>query len=148
MAIYKQVSIISAFPAEEIDVIFALGSIGKNFDPLFEIEKNITQTILKQQMSPQTRQGVIVFGEEAKEKIPLQEIDDLPEMRAKIQKLEWPSNAKSLTMPFEKAAQMFKEQGETSCGFTVVIWHKHINTLFFSITGVYKDLSSTWNREY
>ena len=94
-----------------MDIIYALGSVGKNHGPLFDIQKNITKAIIKQQNSPETKHGLVVFGKDTKEVSPLENFKNEPELIEKVEDLKWPSDAKSLAPPFEKGSHIFKEQG-------------------------------------
>jgi hypothetical protein len=94
-----------------MDIIYALGSVDKNHGPLFEIQKNITKAIVKQQNSPETKHGLIVFGKDAKEVSPLEDFEKKPKFFEKMEDMKWPSDAKSLAPPLEKGSQIFKEQG-------------------------------------
>ena len=104
-------SIILATPPEDIDIIYALGSVSRSHSPLFEIQQNITKIIVQQQNSPETKHGLIVFGKDANEVSPLEDFNNEPEFVEKLMDSKWPSGAKSLAPPFEKSAQIFKEQG-------------------------------------
>ena len=97
-----------------MDIIYALGSVGKNHAPLFEIQQNITKIIVQQQNSPETKHGLIVFGKDAKEVSPLEDFNNEPDFVEKLMDSKWPSGAKSLAPPFEKSSQIFKEQGNFS----------------------------------
>ena len=94
-----------------MDIIYALGSVSKNHGPLFEIQKNITKAIVKQQDSPEIKHGLIVFGKDTKEVSPLENFKNKPELFEKLEDMTWPSDAKSLAPPLEKGSQIFKEQG-------------------------------------
>ncbi|XP_028394352.1 uncharacterized protein LOC114518524 isoform X7 [Dendronephthya gigantea] len=109
-------------PEEDVDIIYALGSIARNHVPLFEIEKNITRAIIQQQNSPQTRHGLIVFGKDPKEVSPLENFKSEPELVEKLMDLKWPSEAKSLAPPLNKGTQVFKEQGRPGSRRFLVIF--------------------------
>ena len=107
-----------------MDIIYALGSVGKNHEPLFDIQKNITKAIIKQQNSPETKHGLVVFGKDTKEVSPLENFKNEPELIEKVEDLKWPSDAKSLAPPFEKGSQIFKEQGNDKI---VMVYNVGIN---------------------
>lgn len=94
-----------------MDIVYALGSVRKNHDPLFEIQKDITKAIVKQQKSRETKHGLVVFGEDVKEASRLENFNHERELLKKLKELKWPSDAKSLAPPFKKGSQIFKEQG-------------------------------------
>lgn len=94
-----------------MDIIYALGSDGRKPTSLFEIQKNITKAIIEQQNFPETKHGLIVFGEEATELSPLEEFKNEPELIRMVEELKWPSKAESLVPPLVKSSQIFKEQG-------------------------------------
>ena len=94
-----------------MDIIYALGSVRKNHGPLFEAQKKITEAIVKEQNSPKTKHGLIVFGTDTKEVSPLESFKDEPKFVEEIKKLKWPSETKSLAPPLEKGSEIFKEQG-------------------------------------
>ena len=111
---------VSATPPEDMDIIYALGSSDNKPRPLFEIEKNITKAIIEQQSSPETKHGLIVFGEETEEVIPLENFKSEPELARMVEDLQWPSKAENLAPPLHKGSQIFKEQGNwfILCGNT------------------------------
>jgi hypothetical protein len=112
---------ILATPLEDVDIIYALGSIDKNHGPLFEIQKNITKAIVEQQSSPETKHGLIVFGKDTKEVSPLENFKNEPEFVEKLERLKWPSEAKRLAPPFEKGSQIFKEHGNNTTRVMILI---------------------------
>lgn len=99
-----------------------MGSNGKDAKVLFDLEKNITKAIIKQQNFPGTKHGVIIFGNQAEQRTPLDDFPKTSKLIKLVKRLKWPSDAKRLDQPLLKASEMFKDEGRLGSRRFLVIF--------------------------
>ena len=92
-----------------MDVIFVLGSTGKEAVELFEREKNTTKSKIDQQSFPNTKYGLLVYGAEAKTMLPLDNTFDKTSVKSSVDRLTWSSEGIRLDRALTKAYEMFTD---------------------------------------
>ena len=72
-----------------VDVIFALGSTGRNAREIFEREKNITKHKIDQETFPNTNYALLVYGSPIDTRVHLPFTDNINQTKAAIDSLTW-----------------------------------------------------------
>ena len=90
-----------------MDVIFALGSMGSNAVELFERQKNITSSKIDKQTFPDTKYGVIVYGDSAKTHLAIKNDLNNDQVKTLVDRLVWGSDGTRLNLALTRAKGIF-----------------------------------------
>lgn len=90
-----------------LDVIFALGSVSKNAELLFERQKNITWSKIDKQTFPDTKYGFIVYGDRAKTHLTIKNDLSNNEVKILVKELTWTSAGTRLNLALTEAYGTF-----------------------------------------
>ena len=90
-----------------VDVIFALGSMGDDAVELFERQKNITSSKIDKQTFPDTKYGVIVYGDRAKSHLTINNDLNNDQVKTLVDKFLWESDGTRLNLALTRARGLF-----------------------------------------
>lgn len=89
-----------------VDVIFALGSMGRNAAKLFDRQKNITSSKINQQTFPDTKYGLIVYEDRAKTHLSIKNDVNKYQVESLVEELIWSSDGTRLDLALTRAYGM------------------------------------------
>ena len=89
-----------------MDVIFALGSMDRGAVELFERQKNLTSNKIDKQTFPDTKYGVIVYGDRAKTHLTIRDDQNNDEVKTLVEDLTWVSDGTRLDLALNRAYGM------------------------------------------
>ena len=90
-----------------VDVIFAFGSMGDFAVELFERQKNITSSKIDKQTFPDTKYGIIVYGNRAKTHLTINNDFNNNQVKTLVHELLWTSDATRLDLALKRAHGRF-----------------------------------------
>lgn len=86
-----------------VDVIFALGSMGTNPVELFERQKNITSSKIDKQTFPDTKYGIIVYGDLPRTHLAISNDFSNAKVKNLVEELTWISDGTRLDLALNRA---------------------------------------------